>query len=800
MGVNQQASADTTTNQNSTVGQNLQETNDQQDLQAKQVVLTNTPADQQEQANQENETAQANTQVATTAERKAAPQSEVQAPVTNSPATPTVNDENSQFNTADWNVAADNTITLKNQPDAGSTVYVPNSVDFGHEVILTRDYVHQLTDWGVHSLIIDHNGNGTVKAKAGDWAGAFAGNTGGPDPAGQWVTLDLEQLDMSDVTSMYNLFKNNPNLVTVGDITHWNVGQSTSFAGLFGQCPKYEGMNGSLDLSNWDTHSVRDVAGMFSVGNRLKSIDLHGWNISSLVDAHQMFNGEVSPDFNPEFHGDVLQSIDISGWHTDSDVMPLVAVYHMFKDNRNLTTIKGIEDFLVKANNVTDFNEMFMNCPSLTSLDLSRWNTSKVSNLREMFANDTNLQEVKGMGNWDASQVQDMVYTFQNCINLTNLGNLANFDQAHNLNNLIGTFMNTPKLTDQTTADSIANWDTSYVGSLVYTFLNNGFQKLDLSHWNTSSVSNFALAFSRSHVKNLNINGWDFSHGGVISMLTLLANPALINMNDITLPTEANRFKVSDFNGDQPIIVISNQLPLSLNNERLNDNTIGRQNSNKLTFVEKVNPSNIVGTKPMDFVFASVADFQKAIAEATDKGGIKATIGDGNSERWEPQSGYDLTDDPAVANSQVNGKGLHTANITEPTSFPEIVAGIYQLTMAPVTEAYTIPIIYRTPDVREISRAVINGTLSNGSATLASNTANNTIQQNLPAGYDYVSGLLTADLLISSSINDPIYVIVAAQTNPDNPDQPDQPDHPVNPDQPGQPDQPNNPDHNQNHG
>lgn len=234
MGVNQQASADTTTNQNSTVGQNLQETNDQQDLQAKQVVLPNTPADQQEQANQENETAPANTQVATTAERKAAPQSEVQAPVTNSPATPTVNDENSQFNTADWNVAADNTITLKNQPDAGSTVYVPNSVDFGHEVILTRDYVHQLTDWGVHSLIIDHNGNGTIKAKAGDWAGALAGNTGGPDPAGQWVTLDLEQLDMSDVTSMYNLFKNNPNLVTVGDIIHWNVGQSTSFAGLFG--------------------------------------------------------------------------------------------------------------------------------------------------------------------------------------------------------------------------------------------------------------------------------------------------------------------------------------------------------------------------------------------------------------------------------------------------------------------------------------------------------------------------------------------------------------------------------------
>lgn len=507
MGVNHQASADTTTSQSSTTYQNLQETNDQQDLQAKQVVLANAPADQQEQANQANETAPANKQATTTADGEAAPQSEVQAPVTNSPATPTINDENSQFNTADWNVAADNTITLKTQPAAGSTVYVPNSVDFGHEVVLTKDYVHQLTDWGVHSLIIDHNGNGTVKAQAGDRSGAFAGNAGGPDPAGQWVTLDLQQLDMSDVTNMYNLFKNNPNLVTVGDITHWNVGNSTSFAGLFGQCPKFEGMNHTLDLSNWDTHSVRDVAGMFSVGNRLKSIDLHGWNISSLVDAHQMFNGEISPDFNPSFSGYDLQSIDISGWHTDSDVMPLAAVYHIFKDNRNLTTIKGIEDFLAKANNVTDFNQMFMNCPSLTSIDLSRWNTSKVNNLQEMFANDTNLQEIKGLDNWEASQVQNMLYTFQNCVNLTKLGSLANFAQAHNLNNLIGTFMNTPKLTDQSTADSIANWDTSHVSSLVYTFLNNGFQNLDLSHWNISNVGNFAIAFSRSHVNNLNLDG-----------------------------------------------------------------------------------------------------------------------------------------------------------------------------------------------------------------------------------------------------------------------------------------------------
>lgn len=314
--------------------------------------------------------------------------------------TPAQNTEASQYNTADWNVDANNVITLKNQPAAGSTVYVPNSVDFGHEVVLTPAYVKQLTGWGVSNLFIDQRGNGTVKAQAGDWSDAFAGSVASATPAGPWITLDLKNLDTSDVTSMYRMFKNNPNLVTVGDISNWNVSNVTSLAEMFMQLPKFAGHNGSMDLSKWDTHSVTDTSLMFTVGAPLESIDLHGWDISSLTNANRMFNGNNEASYNSLYTGNHIKSIDISGWHTDGATMPLNNVSQMFKGNEGLTTIKGIADLLAKPNNVTSLDGMFWDCGSLSSLDLSKWDTSKVTNLSTMFMNDKNLQNVKGIGDW----------------------------------------------------------------------------------------------------------------------------------------------------------------------------------------------------------------------------------------------------------------------------------------------------------------------------------------------------------------------------------------------------------------
>jgi surface protein len=52
-----------------------------------------------------------------------------------------------------------------------------------------------------------------------------------------------------------------------------------------------------------------------------------------------------------------------------------------------VSNTEEIEIILKGINNITDISEMFYDCESLISLpDIFNWNTSKVTNMKEMFA------------------------------------------------------------------------------------------------------------------------------------------------------------------------------------------------------------------------------------------------------------------------------------------------------------------------------------------------------------------------------------------------------------------------------
>ena len=60
---------------------------------------------------------------------------------------------------------------------------------------------------------------------------------------------------------------------------------------------------------------------------------------------------------------------------------------------------------------------MFSNCISLTSLDVSRWNTSNVTNMSQMFASCIGLTSLD-LSNFDTSNVTNMGYMFRGCSKL----------------------------------------------------------------------------------------------------------------------------------------------------------------------------------------------------------------------------------------------------------------------------------------------------------------------------------------------------------------------------------------------
>ena len=78
--------------------------------------------------------------------------------------------------------------------------------------------------------------------------------------------------------------------------------------------------------------------------------------------------------------------------------------------------------------NATSCHSMFYDCPSLTSLDLGNFDTSKVLDMSQMFLNCLSLISLD-LSNFDTSKVTTMHMMFEGCKSLNSL-DLSNFNTS----------------------------------------------------------------------------------------------------------------------------------------------------------------------------------------------------------------------------------------------------------------------------------------------------------------------------------------------------------------------------------
>lgn len=83
-----------------------------------------------------------------------------------------------------------------------------------------------------------------------------------------------------------------------------------------------------------------------------------------------------------------------------------------------VTEIEGLGNLHTAG--VTDMNNMFFQCESLTNLDLSTFNTSNVTNMNSMFFACKKLQTID-LTSFGITKVTDMRYMFNNCPALTTI-------------------------------------------------------------------------------------------------------------------------------------------------------------------------------------------------------------------------------------------------------------------------------------------------------------------------------------------------------------------------------------------
>ena len=194
-----------------------------------------------------------------------------------------------------------------------------------------------------------------------------------------------------------------------------------------------------------------------------------------------------------------LTSLDVSGFDTSK----VTNMSYMFRNCSKLTSL-DVSGF--DTSKVTNMSYMFDNCSKLTSLDVSGFDTSSVTNMKNMFSDCSNLTSLDVSG-FDTSKVTSMSYMFSKCSKLTSL-DVSGFDTA-NVTTMSGMFYNCTNLTSL----DVSKFNTSNVTTMLGMFSNcSNLTSLDVSKFNTSKVTNMGAMFSGcSKLISLDVSGFDTS-------------------------------------------------------------------------------------------------------------------------------------------------------------------------------------------------------------------------------------------------------------------------------------------------
>lgn len=181
-------------------------------------------------------------------------------------------------------------------------------------------------------------------------------------------TLDLSDLDTSQVTSMIEAFYQCSNLTSI-DLTNVNTSNVTNMTRMFTGCQYLT----DIDLSSFDTSNVTDMTGMFSGCYGLKSLDVSRFDTSKVTNMDLMF----ASCYN-------LTSLDVSNFDTSK-------VERMSNMFNYCTALEKINLGSIDVSNVISNDWMFANCKNLKLLDISKVNFSRTG---DMFVNDINLTDL----------------------------------------------------------------------------------------------------------------------------------------------------------------------------------------------------------------------------------------------------------------------------------------------------------------------------------------------------------------------------------------------------------------------
>ena len=215
-----------------------------------------------------------------------------------------------------------------------------------------------------------------------------------------------------------------------------------------------------------------------------------------------------------------LTTLNISNFDTSQ----VTNMSSMFSGMSNLTAL-DLSNF--DTSQAMYMGSMFQGMSNITTLDLSNFDTSKVTSIYAMFSGMSNLTTLS-ISNFYTSKVTYMSSMFLGMSKLTTL-DLSNFDtsQVKYMNYMFSGMSNLTTL-------NISNFDTSQVTDMSYMFMHmSSLTTLDLSNFNTSKVTNMGnMFYGMRNLATFNLSSFDTSK--VTNMVSMFSNMSSLTTLDLS--------------------------------------------------------------------------------------------------------------------------------------------------------------------------------------------------------------------------------------------------------------------------
>ncbi len=286
--------------------------------------------------------------------------------------------------------------------------------------------------------------------------------------------------------------------------------------------PEYYTDNTSITSIEWSNTAPQESDDAVNLAVEGTTTPIYAWfkdgtiYINSVLD--KIYMNDNSSLMFYEMQG--VTSLDLS--HFDTSKVTYMS--NMFSGMSGLTSL-DVSHF--DTSNVENMSDMFNRLENIGELDVSHFDTSNVTGMSSMFNGMRNLINLD-LSNFDTSKVTDMSYMFQGLKNISTL-DVSHFDTSK-VTDMRTMFYGMSNLTSL----DVSNFDTSNVTTMSSMFEGmSSLTSLEVSNFNTSNVTNMrSMFYGMSNLTSLDVSHFDTSK--VTNMYQMFSGMSKLTSLDVS--------------------------------------------------------------------------------------------------------------------------------------------------------------------------------------------------------------------------------------------------------------------------